>query len=43
MVDKKELPVDLKPACQTEPIKCGDVLTVEDPAYVFDLPVCRVV
>jgi len=43
MVDDDALPVELEPVCQTTPIECGDVLTVKDPAFIFDLPVCDVV
>jgi len=42
MVDNV-LPVDLEPAHQNEPIEYEGVLTVEDPAFVFDLPVAEVV
>lgn len=43
MVDRDALPVDLEPACQTAPIECEGVVTIDDPAFVFDLPVCEVV
>lgn len=43
MVDGNALPVELEPACQTAPIECEGVLTVENPAFVFDLPVCEIV
>lgn len=42
MVDN-ELPVDLEPAHQDEPIEYEGVLAIEDPAFVFDLPVADVV
>lgn len=43
MVYSEELPVELEPHCETGPIECEGVITIQNPAYVFDLPVIEVV
>jgi hypothetical protein len=43
MVGNDALPVDLEPACQSGPIECEGVITIENPAFVFDLPLNEVV